>query len=371
MGGEFATAEVKGVENTSSEGGYLQFRVSIKESKETNVDEQVDVKGLFQRELADILLAQGAKIEIGTGTTEVPVTMTLQFSEGHPEDDVKAVLSSIGLQDAKINADPDQVFLTNQYVASGKTVAGRSVDSMTSELETAFANAKDSTGKPYNFAQSIPSYSAIGAQVVGDLRDQALIAMVVSLFAIIMYIRVRFAEYSWGFAAVAALTHDVLITLGALMIANKIGLLNGEITLSMIGAFLTIIGYSLNDTIVIFDRVRENLPRTKKPLTEVLDLSINQTLSRTVLTSFTTFMTVTVLYAFNFGTGNVLESFSFAMMIGVLTGTYSTIMIANPVFLYIEKRSGRLDAKGRLTVAGSAEAKAAKKASGGSEALHV
>lgn len=371
MGGEFASAEVKGVENTASGDGYTQFRVSIKESKETNVDEQVDVKGLIQRELADILLAQGAKIEMGTGTTEVPVTVTLQFSEGHPTEDVKAVLSSIGLQDAKINADPSQALLTNQYVVSGKTVAGISVDAMTSELETAFANAKDSTGKPYNFAQAIPSYSAIGAQVVGDLRDQALIAMVVSLFAIIMYIRVRFAEYSWGFAAVAALTHDVFITLGALMIANKVGLLNGEITLSMIGAFLTIIGYSLNDTIVIFDRVRENLPRTKKSLSDVLDLSINQTLSRTVLTSFTTFMTVTVLYAFNFGTGNVLESFAFAMMIGVLTGTYSTIMIANPVFLYIEKRSGRLDATGRLTVAGSAEAKAAKKASGGSEALHV
>ena len=182
----------------------------------------------------------------------------------------------------------------------------------------------------------------VGAQVVGELRDRALLALAISLFVVVMYIRVRFAEYSYGFAAVAALVHDVIITLGALTLANHVGLINGEISLPMIAAFLTIIGYSLNDTIVIFDRVRENLPRMKAPLKDVLDTSINQTLSRTILTSFTTFLAVAILFAFNFGTGNVLESFSFAMMIGVISGTYSTIFIANPVLLWLESRSGRV-----------------------------
>jgi preprotein translocase SecF subunit len=109
----------------------------------------------------------------------------------------------------------------------------------------------------------------------------------------------------------------------------------------MIAAFLTIIGYSLNDTIVIFDRIRENLPRSKGSLEGVLKDSINQTLSRTILTSFTTFIAVAVLFVFNFGTGNVLESFSFAMMVGVISGTYSTIFIANPVLLWFESRKGR------------------------------
>ena len=107
----------------------------------------------------------------------------------------------------------------------------------------------------------------------------------------------------------------------------------------MIAAFLTIIGYSLNDTIVLFDRVRENMPRTKGSLAELLDLSINQTLSRTILTSVTTLIAVTILFAFNLGTGNVLEGFAFAMVVGVLVGTYSSIFIAAPTFIWLETRA--------------------------------
>jgi SecD/SecF fusion protein len=155
----------------------------------------------------------------------------------------------------------------------------------------------------------------------------------------VLYIRARFAEYSYGFAAVAALVHDVLITLGVLAVCIKFDLLGAEISLPMIAAFLTIIGYSLNYTIVLFDRIRENRPRLKGSLQEILDISINQTLSRTLLTSMTTLMTVALLFGFNFGTGSVLESFAFALIIGVLVGTYSSIFIASPVFLFLENRS--------------------------------
>jgi SecD/SecF fusion protein len=177
--------------------------------------------------------------------------------------------------------------------------------------------------------------------VVGELRDKALLAIAISLFVVVMYIRVRFAEYSFGFAAVVALAHDVLITLGGMTLANRLGLVNGEISLTMIAVFLTIIGYSLNDTIVIFDRVRENLPRTKAPFREVLNTSVNQTLSRTILTTMTVLMSITCMYVFNFGTGNVLESFSFAMIIGCVSGTYSTVYIATPVLVWLESRRMR------------------------------
>ena len=106
----------------------------------------------------------------------------------------------------------------------------------------------------------------------------------------------------------------------------------------MIAAFLTIIGYSLNDTIVIFDRVRENRPRMEKPLAEILNISINQTMSRTILTSITTVMVVAILFFANLGTGNTLEGFAFAMLIGLVTGTYSTIFIACPALLFFDRR---------------------------------
>jgi preprotein translocase SecF subunit len=157
---------------------------------------------------------------------------------------------------------------------------------------------------------------------------------------------VRFAEYSYGIAAMVAVVHDVLVTLAALSIGNHFGLVNGEINLAMIAVFLTIIGYSVNDTIVIFDRVRENLPKCDRPLREVLNTSVNQTLSRTIMTSTTVFLTIVVQYVFNVGTGNVLESISFAMIFGTLSGVYSTIFIANPVFLWMETRSQKAKSDG-------------------------
>lgn len=135
------------------------------------------------------------------------------------------------------------------------------------------------------------------------------------------------------------MAHDVIIGLGAITVAHSIGIVDVELDLAMIGAFLTIIGYSLNDTIVIFDRVRENIPRMNKPLDEVIDKSVNQTLSRTMLTSITTFIAVVVLFIMNYGQRNVLEGFSFAIMIGIFVGTYSTIFIASPMLVWLTKRT--------------------------------
>jgi SecD/SecF fusion protein len=337
------SADVKAVLSSEQEGGYTLFRTTFKTSDgTTDLGSDSDVRALLRENLKGLLLEDAVRVGVTDAATESKVELDLLFREGHPSADIQGVLEGVGLRDITSSTSEQP----NHYVISATTAFGRPENQILAEVTSAFNGASDSTGSDYTFADGIPSYTSISAQVVGELRDKALLAMGVSLFVIVLYIRVRFAEYSYGFAAVAALLHDVLITLGILTFANKIGFLNGEITLPMVGAFLTIIGYSLNDTIVIFDRVRENMPRMKKPLHEVLDVSINQTLSRTVLTSFTTLLAVGILYAFNFGTGNVLESFSFAMMLGVLTGTYSTIFIANPVLLMLEKRSGRVDANG-------------------------
>ncbi len=197
-------------------------------------------------------------------------------------------------------------------------------------------------------AGSIPSPSqpflestTIGSRVGTELRDSAIRAIILSFIAIVIYIRVRFKEYRYGIAAIVALAHDVSITLGLVALVHHFGAVDIEIDLPMIAAFLTIVGYSLNDTIVLFDRVRENLPRIDRPIEEVLDISINQTLSRTLLTSITTLLVLIVIFYFSkIGEQHVLEGFSFAMIVGVLVGTYSSIFVASPVVAMLARRSG-------------------------------
>jgi preprotein translocase subunit SecF len=173
----------------------------------------------------------------------------------------------------------------------------------------------------------------IGPQVGAALRKQALLATLYSLAGMLVYLWFRF-ELIYGVAAVVAVFHDTLITVGAFSLADK------EITLTVIAAILTLIGYSMNDTIVVFDRIRENLRLSRREnLTSVVNRSINQTLSRTVLTSGLTFLTVLSLYVFG---GEVLRGFSFALVIGILIGTYSSIAVAAPMLVaYQEWRAKR------------------------------
>ncbi|HET6216240.1 MAG TPA: protein translocase subunit SecF [Acidobacteriaceae bacterium] len=173
----------------------------------------------------------------------------------------------------------------------------------------------------------------IGPQVGAALRKQAFWAVMYSLAGMLVYLWFRF-ELIYGVAAVVAVFHDTLITVGAFSLRDK------EITLTVIAAILTLIGYSMNDTIVVFDRIRENLRISRREnLTSVVNRSINQTLSRTVLTSGLTFLTVLSLYLFG---GEVLHGFSFALVIGILIGTYSSIAVAAPMLVaYQEWRAKR------------------------------
>ena len=175
---------------------------------------------------------------------------------------------------------------------------------------------------PENRTEFILSMEKVGPKIGAELSGDAVMAIFSALALILLYISVRF-EWKYAVGAIAALTHDVLVTLGIFSI------LDYEVSLAVIAAFLTIVGYSLNDTIVIFDRVRENIKTMKKvTLDEIINKSINQSLNRTIITSLTTFFVVLVLFLAG---GEVIHTFAFAMIVGVLVGTYSSIFIASPI----------------------------------------
>jgi preprotein translocase subunit SecF len=178
----------------------------------------------------------------------------------------------------------------------------------------------------------------VGPQVGKDLREKGMWAILFSWAAMLLYIAIRIRSASFGTAAVVALIHDTWTTLGLCSILNL------EISLTVVAAFLTLIGYSVNDTVVVFDRIRENREKNRRaPLAELVNHSINQTLSRTVLTSLLTFVVVVVLF---FLGGEVLRGFSFVMIIGIIVGTYSSIFIAAPlVIVWEEWRQKRAAAK--------------------------
>ena len=178
----------------------------------------------------------------------------------------------------------------------------------------------------------ILSATSIGPKVGDDLKRQAVFATLYALVGILVYIAFRF-EWIYGAAAVFAVFHDTLVTLGLFSIFNR------EINLTVIAALLTLVGYSVNDTIVVFDRVRENLKlRRRDELETIMNDSINQTLSRTILTSGLTFLTVLALFIFG---GEIINHFAFAMVVGIIIGTYSSIAIAAPLVLIYTNIRGR------------------------------
>ena len=172
----------------------------------------------------------------------------------------------------------------------------------------------------------------VGPQVGADLSRQTASAMVLALAGLLGYISYRF-EFHFGVGAVAALVHDVTIAIGAFSLTGR------EFNLPVVAAFLTIVGYSLNDTVVVFDRIRENAQQQRRmPLAERLNLSINQTLSRTLLTSGTTL--IVVLSVFLYG-GPVINDFAFALLVGVVVGTYSSIFVATPIYYWLTERAAQ------------------------------
>ena len=183
---------------------------------------------------------------------------------------------------------------------------------------------------PENKDDFILSIDKVSPKVGSELSGKAIMAIIYAITLILIYISFRF-EFTYAIGAIAAIAHDVIITLGVFSI------LGYEISLSIIAAFLTIVGYSLNDTIVIFDRIRENMKALKREsVVSIVNKSINESLSRTVVTSLTTLFVVLTLYFFG---GEVIHYFSFALIIGVLVGTYSSIFVASLIVVYMQPKA--------------------------------
>ena len=186
---------------------------------------------------------------------------------------------------------------------------------------------KNSISKKINSAVNFRRVETVGPKVSSELLKQGITAIALALGAMLFYIWIRF-EWQFSLGAIVALIHDIVITLGIFSI------LSFEVNLSIVAAVLTIVGYSMNDTVVIFDRIRENLLKYSKIKTnEITDISVNETLSRTVITSLTTLLALFSIFILG---GEILKGFSFAMILGVIIGTYSSIYVASPVLSYFK-----------------------------------
>ena len=265
--------------------------------------------------LGSIVFSGGLKygIDFAGGTL-----VQLQFKNPPDIEVIRDGLKTIGLGESTI-----------QEFGSKKDILIR-VERSEEKLEAVGAMVKRSLSQKFNSDDiTVERVEMVGPKVGRDLREKALLSILYAIIGIVIYISWRF-EFQYAIAAIIALIHDVLVTMGAFSILDK------EFTLVIVAAFLTIIGYSLNDTIVVFDRIRENLRRKGKlSLSEIINSSINQTLSRTLLTSGTTLLVVLALFFFG---GEIIHDFSFALLVGVFVGTYSSIFIASVFLVYWASR---------------------------------
>lgn len=304
-------------------------------------------------------LSGDAQQEIDRGRQEI--VATLKSVLPNPAAEAKMDLNNVGvgtLQDRLVTLDPLKLALSKGQVQAqeyyknaaeailryrdshGGLIA--SWDEMLSGagISRELVHAMDANFYLADFA--VKNTEVVGPKVGKDLRRQALQASLYALAGMLVYIAFRF-EMIYGVAAVIATFHDVIITIGFFSLFNK------EITLTVIAALLTLIGYSMNDTIVVFDRIRENVKLMRREsLAKIVNLAINQTLSRTILTSGLTFITVLSLFLFG---GEVIHGFAFCLVVGILIGTYSSIAIASPIVLgWVEYRTKKSkSAAGRVT----------------------
>lgn len=301
--------------------------------KETNIDFLSMRKKALTASIVVIVIGLAAMVIHGgpdysidfLGGTEIHV----RFDQAAPVGEIRSALGNIGYGRAEIKnfGSPQDVLIRVEEQETGTEISSQILGALNE-----------------NFAELHPtmlSTDSVGPRIGKELRENTVWAILFSLLLILFYIWMRF-EFVFGVGAIVALFHDVLITLGIFT------LLRLEISLSVVAAFLTIVGYSLNDTIVVFDRIRENIKSMRRDtFTRILNVSINQSLSRTIITSLTTLIVVVVLYVY---AGEVLRNFSFALLVGIIVGTYSSIFIATPVVAEWEARQlqkGKKAAGGR------------------------
>lgn len=244
----------------------------------------------------------------------------VKFSEPTRVETIKGNLGSIGLDRSLVQRFGERK--ENEYLIR--------VEKSVSDLEGLSSQIGEALQKAYGKdGVEIRRTEMVGPKVGKDLRRKGILAIIYALIGILIYVTWRF-EFIFAIGAIIALAHDVMITVGAFSIANK------EFTLPIVAAILTIIGYSLNDTIVVYDRIRENRRKMRREaFARVINTSINETLGRTLLTSLTTLIVVVILFIFG---GGVIHNFAFALIVGILVGTYSSIFVASPIILTWQER---------------------------------
>jgi len=240
----------------------------------------------------------------------------IKFNAETPTEKIRSAFKPIGLKGSTIQQMGPQEFVVRTAESSSDTkgLSGKIEDALTTAL-----------GKG---TFEIRRVEVVGPKIGRDLTNKAIWALVFAWLGMLVYIAFRF-EFRYAVGGILALVHDTVITVGALSLLDK------EFTLTIVAALLTIIGYSINDTIVIYDRIRENVRKNpRQPLRELINVSVNQTLSRTFLTSLTVLMVVIILFFFG---GEVIHDFAFAMIVGVVVGSYSTIFIASQFVILWER----------------------------------
>lgn len=287
----------------------------------------INIDFLSKRKLA--MIFSGILILIGIGSLIINrgpnygidflggTSIELKFEKPVSVGEIRDAVSRVGYGNAEIKrfGAANEVLIRVEEQEVGTEIS----DAIKAEISKSFPD------NPY----IVQMVEKVGPKIGAELRSAAVWAILIALFFILLYISWRF-EFIFAVGAIVALFHDVLITLGVFSVLKL------EITLAIIAAFLTIVGYSLNDTIVVFDRIRENLKVLRRESYDrIINTSINQTLSRTILTSGTTMLVVIVLYLFG---GEVINDFAFALIIGVAIGTYSSIFIASPILAEWEKK---------------------------------
>ncbi len=251
------------------------------------------------------------------------ILLQIKFSKAVDISEVRNALETIGSKDAMVQKFGGE----NEFLIRGEKASG-DLEEMSRKMQSSLQ------GQFKDNALEIRRAEVVGPKVGRDLKEKAIWATALSFLAILVYVAFRFRQLSYGLGGIVALVHDIIVTFGA------ISLFDLEFSLPLLAVILTIIGFSINDTIVIFDRVRENIKKMRKEnLETIFNTSINECLGRTILTSGTVMMVVLILFFFG---GPVIHDFTTALIIGLISGTYSTVYIASPVVLlwdkYISKR---------------------------------
>tara|TARA_Y100000780_G_scaffold232222_1_gene261699 strand:- start:4449 stop:5354 length:906 start_codon:yes stop_codon:yes gene_type:complete len=299
----------------------------VKENKTTNFDFIGSAKLFVGISVALVVISIGLLVSKGlnygidfAGGTEIQV----RFSETVNTNQVREAVAGMGFSKAQVQSFAEG----NEFVVRLPSAEGKSEKEINKENNATIQKAREGLSTQFSGAE-IRRVDSVGPQIGSELKKNGVLAVLYALLLILIYVGLRF-DYEFAPGAVVCLFHDAIITLGIFSLLGK------EVNVQTLAAILTIIGYSLNDTIVNYDRIRENITnKISKNLKEVINISINETLSRTIWTSLTTMLAVVALYFVGKG---VIADFAFTLGIGVIVGTYSSIYVASPIVLALSKK---------------------------------